>query len=72
MLGPRLESAVAARGGRVLLAKVDIDELGDVAVEYGVMAVPTVVAFRDGQVAEQFSGNVDDHTIEGFIDRTCA
>jgi len=53
------------------LAKVDIDELGDVAVEYGVMAVPTVVAFRDGQVAEQFSGNVDDHTIEGFIDRTC-
>ena len=56
----------------MLLAKVDVDELGDVAVEYGVNAVPTVVAFRDGKVAEQFSGNVDDNTMNGFIDRVCA
>jgi len=62
---------VAARGGRVLLAKIDIDELGDVAVEYGVSAVPTVMTFRDGHIAEQFSGNVDDQTMNGFVDRAC-
>ena len=72
MLGPRLESAVAARNGQVLLAKVDVDELGDLAEEYGVKAVPTVMTFANGSKTDEFSGNVDDGALAAFIDRAIA
>jgi thioredoxin-like negative regulator of GroEL len=36
MLGPRLEKMVGGHSGKVLLAKVDIDELGDLAMDYNV------------------------------------
>jgi len=42
----RLEAAVAATEGKVHLALVDIDELGDIALEHGVQAVPTVIAVK--------------------------
>ncbi|KAI1884056.1 hypothetical protein AGOR_G00222460 [Albula goreensis] len=46
ILGPRLEKAVAKQQGRIAMAKVDIDEHTDLAIEYGVSAVPTVIAMR--------------------------
>ncbi|KAL6460647.1 hypothetical protein MHYP_G00306130 [Metynnis hypsauchen] len=46
ILGPRLEKAIAKQKGRVAMAKVDIDEHTDLAIEYGVSAVPTVIAMR--------------------------
>jgi hypothetical protein len=42
----RLEAAVAATEGKVHLAIVDIDELGDLALDHGVEAVPTVIAVK--------------------------
>jgi len=46
----RLEAVVAATSGKVHLAIVDIDELSDLALEGGVQAVPTVVAYKNGKV----------------------
>ena len=36
ILGPRLESMIGAKQGKVLMAKVDIDELSDLAIDHGV------------------------------------
>ncbi|XP_026180284.1 thioredoxin, mitochondrial [Mastacembelus armatus] len=67
ILGPRLEKAVAKQKGRVAMAKVDIDDHTDLAIEYGVSAVPTVIAMRGGDVVDQFVGIKDDDELDSFV-----
>ena len=67
ILGPRLDAAVAGTDSKVNLAIVDIDENGDLAMEHGVQAVPTVVAFKDGKVVDKFVGLVDEDRLGSFV-----
>ncbi|XP_030649633.1 thioredoxin, mitochondrial [Chanos chanos] len=67
ILGPRLEKAIAKQKGRVAMAKVDIDEHTDLAIEYGVSAVPTVIAMRGGDVIDQFVGIKDEDQLDSFV-----
>ncbi|XP_059809761.1 thioredoxin, mitochondrial [Hypanus sabinus] len=67
MLGPRLEKAVAQQKGKVVMAKVDIDDHTDLALEYKVAAVPTVIAIKDGNVVDQFTGVKCEDDLEVFI-----
>ncbi|XP_061829303.1 thioredoxin, mitochondrial [Nerophis lumbriciformis] len=69
ILGPRLEKAVAKQKGRVAMAKVDIDDHTDLAIEYGVSAVPTVIAMRGGDVVDQFVGIKNDDELESFVSK---
>jgi len=68
-LGPMIEAAVAAREGRVELAKVDVDANPGIAQMFGVQSIPAVFAVRDGAVVDQFLGAVPAHEIEAFLDR---
>ena len=54
--------------GAVNLAIVDIDDLGDLALEHGVQAVPTVLGIREGQIVDKFVGLIDEDKLQGFID----
>jgi putative thioredoxin len=67
-LGPALESAVRARSGDVELAKVDVDSNQMLARAFGIQGIPAVKAFRDGQVAAEFTGAVPPARIEQFLD----
>jgi putative thioredoxin len=67
-LGPALEAAEASRGGRVLLAKVDVDSNQSLAARFGVQGIPAVKAFRDGEVASEFTGAVPKAQVEAFFD----
>lgn len=69
ILGPRLEKAVAKQKGRVAMAKVDIDDHTDLAIEYGVSAVPTVIAIRGGDVVDHFVGIKDDDQLDSFVSK---
>ncbi|XP_037545367.1 thioredoxin, mitochondrial [Nematolebias whitei] len=69
ILGPRLEKAVAKQKGRVAMAKVDIDDHTDLAIEYGVSAVPTVIAMRGGDVIDRFVGIKDDIQLDSFVSK---
>uniref|UniRef100_A0A9J8AH11 Thioredoxin domain-containing protein n=1 Tax=Cyprinus carpio carpio TaxID=630221 RepID=A0A9J8AH11_CYPCA len=69
ILGPRLEKAIAKQEGRVSMAKVDIDEHTDLAIEYGVSAVPTVIAMRGGDVIDQFVGIKDEDQLDSFVQK---
>ncbi|XP_053707833.1 thioredoxin, mitochondrial isoform X2 [Synchiropus splendidus] len=69
ILGPRLEKAIAKQKGRVAMAKVDIDDHTDLAIEYGVSAVPTVIAMRGGDVVDQFVGIKDDDELDSFVSK---
>ncbi len=67
-LGPALEKAVAERGGKVELAKVDVDSNPGLAARYRVQGIPAVKAFRDGEVAAEFTGALPPAQIETFLD----
>ena len=67
-LGPVLEGAVAARAGKVELAKLDVDANGSLAARYRVQGIPAVKAFRDGEVAAEFTGAAPPTRVESFLD----
>jgi len=67
MLGPVLENVVGEFGGRVLLAKVDVDENGELAGRFGIRSIPTVKIFKDGTVAEEFVGVIPEPQIRSLL-----
>ncbi|XP_066115401.1 thioredoxin, mitochondrial isoform X1 [Saccopteryx bilineata] len=67
ILGPRLEKVVAKQHGKVVMAKVDIDDHTDLAIEYEVSAVPTVLAIKNGDVVDKFVGVKDEDQLEAFL-----
>jgi len=67
-LTPALEAAEAARDGRALLAKVDVDANQALAARYQVQGIPAVKAFRDGQVVDEFVGAVPRAKVEELFD----
>jgi putative thioredoxin len=68
-LTPTLEAAAAAREGRVELAEVDVDANQQLAALYRVQGIPAVKAFRDGTVAEEFTGALPAAKVEAFFDK---
>src|ERR1035441_6030614 len=67
-LGPVLERAVAARDGRLELAKLDIDANPTLARRWGIQSIPAVKAFSDGTVAAEFVGAQPRVGVERFLD----
>jgi putative thioredoxin len=66
-LGPALESAVAKREGAVELVKIDVDANPQLAARYRVQGIPAVKAFRDGEVALEFTGALPPAELERFL-----
>ncbi|KAJ2782749.1 hypothetical protein GGI15_002804 [Coemansia interrupta] len=66
MLAPLLKSAVE-KNGQVNLVKIDIDESLDLAHDYRITSLPTVMAFRDGEPVSAFIGMRPAAAIEQFI-----
>ena len=67
-LGPVLERAVAAREGKVELAKIDVDANPGVARAFGIQSIPAVKAFRDGRIAAEFVGAQPPAAVDSFLD----
>jgi putative thioredoxin len=67
-LSPALEKAEAARAGKVLLAKVDVDSNQRLAALFQVQGIPAVKAFRDGAVVDEFVGALPPARVEAFFD----
>jgi thioredoxin 1 len=56
MLAPTVEKLAEVYGNQVDFAKVNVDELPELANQYGVRSIPTLVLLRDGNVVEQLIG----------------
>ena len=56
MLGPVLEELVGEYGGRIALAKVDVDSNQSLAGQYGIQSIPAVKIFFGGDVVSEFVG----------------
>ena len=66
-LGPILEKAVAATGGKVRMVKVDVDKNQQVAGQLRVQSIPAVFAFVDGQPVDAFMGAVSPGEVNEFV-----
>ena len=56
MLAPTVEEIAEEYSGKVKVGKLDTDNNRDTAVKYGISAIPTVIVFKDGEVAKKFVG----------------
>lgn len=56
MLAPVFESLDSEYGSKVKLCKVNIDEQGALAAQYGVVSIPTVIVFRGGKEVQRIVG----------------
>ena len=56
MLAPTLDEVAAETAGKAAVYKLDIDQSPDIAQKYGVMSVPTLMVFENGQVKNQAVG----------------
>ena len=55
-LGPILEEIAAEIGEKAKIVKVNVDENGDLANQYGIRGIPTIIFFKDGQAAKTLVG----------------
>ncbi len=70
MMGPILDDLAESykNKDKVEIAKVDIDNLKDLAIEFGVMSVPSFVFFKDGKPVETFVGMRSQEDLEEKLD----
>jgi thiol-disulfide isomerase/thioredoxin len=67
-----IEREVEARGGAILLTKVDVDANPRLAEEYGIRSIPAVKAFKDGRVVREFVGAQSPQSVAVFLDALLA
>jgi len=56
MLAPTIEKLAGDYVGKVKVGKLDTDSNRDTSMKYGISAIPTVILFKNGQVAQKFVG----------------
>ena len=66
-IAPILDDLATELSGKLTIAKVNVDDNGELAAEFGVRAIPTMLLFKGGQVADQFVGMMDKATLKSKI-----
>lgn len=69
VLKPILEKLAEAHQGKFILAKVNVDQNQELAVRYGVRSIPSVKAFINGEVVDEFSGALPEPAVRAFLER---
>ena len=67
MLSPIIEKLAEKYSGKVVFAKVNVDECPELANEYGIMAIPTLILFINGAEVNRIVGLVPEEYIEAMI-----
>ncbi len=69
MVAPILDELAGEYDGRVKIGKVNVDDSQNLATEYGIRAIPTLLLFKDGQVADQIVGLRSKRDFKSKLDR---
>jgi thioredoxin 1 len=71
-LAPIIKELASEYGDQVTIAKMDIDANQSTPGQYGVRAIPTILAFKGGQVVEQFQGLRPKSDFEAMVKKLLA
>ena len=72
MLTPVLDELATEYDGKVKIAKVNIDDHQNLAAQYRVTAIPTLLVFKNGQVMEQMVGAKSKRDLKASLDKVAA
>lgn len=68
MIAPVLEEVAVSHAGKVKIAKVDVDDNREVAARYGIRGIPTLLLFKNGELAAQKVGALSKAQLTAFVD----
>src|SRR5712692_7540906 len=67
MIAPALDEIAGAMDGKVKILKLNVDENPATATKYGVMSIPTLMIFKNGQLASRQTGAAPKQKLERWI-----
>jgi thioredoxin 1 len=68
MIAPVLEEVAVSHAGRIKIAKVDVDNNREIAAKYGIRGIPTLMIFKNGELAAQKVGALSKAQLTAFVD----
>jgi thioredoxin 1 len=68
-VAPVLERIAAKRAGRLIVAKLNVDENPRTAAQYGVSSIPTLLLFRQGTLVDRAVGAQPEPALAAWLDR---
>lgn len=68
MIAPLLDEAAETYQGRVIIAKVNVDDNPEASAKFGVRGIPTLMLFKDGKVTETKVGVLSKSQLSAFLD----
>ncbi|NLO90258.1 MAG: thioredoxin [Clostridia bacterium] len=68
MIAPVLDAIAQEYEGRLKVCKVDVDKNSKTSAEYGIMSIPTLVIFKDGEEKERLIGVQSQENLKKVID----
>ena len=72
MIAPILDEVATTYSGKLNIAKVNVDDNRDVPAKYGIRGIPTLILFKDGQLAATKVGAMSKAQLTAFIDQQLA
>ncbi|HJQ97514.1 MAG TPA: thioredoxin [Candidatus Polarisedimenticolaceae bacterium] len=66
-IAPYLDQIAGEMEGKATVAKVNVDENGDLSARFGVRSIPTLLVFKDGRVVDQTVGALPKELIKSFV-----
>jgi thioredoxin 1 len=69
MIGPVIEQLALDYAGKIKVCKLNTDDGQDIAIQYGVMSIPTLIFFKGGKNVEQLVGALPKAQLESAIKR---
>lgn len=66
-IAPILDELAAEYAGKLRIAKVNVDDNGDLAAQFGVRAIPTLLLFKGGAVAGTYVGMMDKSSLKSKL-----
>ena len=67
MIAPALEEIASALGEKVKIVKLNVDESPNTAAKYGIMSIPTLMIFKNGEMAARQVGAAPKQKLEQWI-----
>ena len=67
MIAPSVDAVAGEYSGKLKVFKLDVDKEPAIAAKYGIMSIPTLIIFKNGEVAEQIIGLMPKQKIEEKI-----
>ena len=72
MIAPILDEVATAYEGKLQIAKMNVDENRDIPAKFGIRGIPTLMLFKDGQLAATKVGAMSKTQLIAFIDQQLA